>query len=879
MTRAPLLLLRRPAVLFAVIGTAAILATVAALTPLFLSSASSAALQRELEGRCPSSFGGTTTVFGVPSAGAPGQQPSLAGIIKGNREILAEAAATNPSLLPPVMTIKGTVVSIERDGPPLTGRFLARDGFRDHIELIQGEDGPGAYIDDVLAEQSGAAPGDMITFDAGGERGEVEVQAIYKGVYDRLADPYWCSDEDVLAVNSMGDLPPYPILVDPLFFDYDNDLMTAVYAGYGTTAATWTIPVDLEGLTVTQAAEVAATFDDMNASVTNNGEATFYFGGRPGISSDITTVSTRVQAVSQALGTSIFPLAAIVLLAAIALIGGAGSYWVDRRRVELQYLSALGGGPGVISIKAALEFLPALLAGGAVGWAAANLLIGVVGPSSDVESSARMLAVWVTVAAIVVGWATVAIVVGLRARGLLDQKPAKTRGIRWRIPLLVLAIAGALLVRAQIGDTAVKIEENQLVGSVDPLVLLFPLFVFLAVVLLVSELVIRLFPALRRIGARGHASYLASRRIISAPTLVIALIAGAALPVATLIYAASLTRSATSTIDAKGKTFIGSDISTPVFGIIDPPGDIADVSTVVVKTERADLNGETVDLLAVNEETFAKGAFWDESFADRPLEEILADLEGDAVGGPLPAFVANGNLESGTFKSAAGDFEVVIVGHLDSFPGARTTRPLLVVDQKRFLEVVGDPQGHLRGSRYLMWTKDRTEQEVETAMAGAGLGYAFTVAATTTLDQLKFTAIVWTFDFLEIYSALGGLIAIGGILLYVDTRQRHRNLSYALARRMGLRRSEHLMAGFMEIAGLSVIGVGAGVLAAQIAARPLYRILDAVPETPPSPRWVGAADLIVLCFVVALLVGVLAAILSQRTADNANTSELLRHGE
>ncbi|MFZ0626466.1 MAG: hypothetical protein WAN34_08220 [Acidimicrobiia bacterium] len=879
-TRAPILLLRRPAVLFAVIGTAAILATVAALTPLFLSSAASAALQRELEGRCPSSFAGTTDLFGVSGDDPFGPPPSMATSIEDNRKVLSAAAAQHPSLLDPEVTIRGTVVSIEHPGSPLTGRFLARDDFRNHIELLEGADGPGAYIDDVLAEHLDLGPGDVLTFAAGGIAGEVEIQAVYKGVYDQLSDPYWCSVEDILAVNSMGDLPPPPILVDPQYFAYDDDLMTAIYAGYGRSVGTWAIPVDLDGLTVTTAGEVATLLEEMNQGVmTPESENRFLPGGGPDVHSDLALVTERVQALTDALRTSILPLAAIVLLAAVALIGGSGSYWVDRRRVELQYLSALGGGPGVISIKAALEFLPALLAGGAAGWAAANLLIGVIGPSSDVESSARVLAVWVTAAAIIIGLAAVALVAGVRARGLLDQKPVKTRGIRWRIPLLVLAIAGALLVRAEIGDTAVRVEENQLVGSVDPLVLLLPLFVFLATVLLVAELVIRLFPALRRIGARGHASYLASRRIISAPTLVIALIAGAALPVATLIYAASLTRSATSTIDAKGKTFIGSDISTPVFGIIDPPGDIADASTVVIKTERADLNGETVDLLAVNEETFAKGAFWDESFADIPLDQILATLQGDAVGGPLPAFVANGNLESGTVKSAAGDIEVVVAGHLDSFPGARASRPLLIVDERRFLEVVGDPEGHLRGSRYLMWTKDRTEQEVEAAMASAGIGYAFTVAATTTLDQLKFTAIVWTFDFLEIYSALGGLIAIGGILLYVDTRQRHRNLSYALARRMGLRRSEHLLAGFMEIAGLSVVGVGSGVIAAQIAARTLYSILDAVPETPPSPRWVGATDLTVACFVAALVVGGLAALLSQRTADNANTSELLRHGE
>jgi predicted lysophospholipase L1 biosynthesis ABC-type transport system permease subunit len=96
---------------------------------------------------------------------------------------------------------------------------------------------------------------------------------------------------------------------------------------------------------------------------------------------------------------------------------------------------------------------------------------------------------------------------------------------------------------------------------------------------------------------------------------------------------------------------------------------------------------------------------------------------------------------------------------------------------------------------------------------------------------------------------------------------------------MGLERAEHLRAGFMELAGLTGLGTLAGLLAAFIAGRSLYRILDAVPETPPGPRWVGAVDLSLLAMLIALGVAALGAILAQRTADSADTSELLRHGE
>jgi len=78
---------------------------------------------------------------------------------------------------------------------------------------------------------------------------------------------------------------------------------------------------------------------------------------------------------------------------------------------------------------------------------------------------------------------------------------------------------------------------------------------------------------------------------------------------------------------------------------------------------------------------------------------------------------------------------------------------------------------------------------------------------------------------------------------------------------------------------LTVIGTLAGLLAARIAAGTLYKILDAVPETPPGPRWVGALDLSLLAILIALSVAAIGAALAQRTADNADTSELLRHGD
>ena len=94
--RAPILLLSRPAVLTTVIGATAILGMVAALTPLFLSSASSAALQQELEGRCPASFGGQALNYATPEV---------------TRATLVDVTEDDPAFLPPRLYLEGSLVT------------------------------------------------------------------------------------------------------------------------------------------------------------------------------------------------------------------------------------------------------------------------------------------------------------------------------------------------------------------------------------------------------------------------------------------------------------------------------------------------------------------------------------------------------------------------------------------------------------------------------------------------------------------------------------------------------------------------------------------------------------------------------------------------
>lgn len=864
--KAPLLLFRHRVVLVAVFGASVILGLVVALTPQFLSSATSQALERELGGRCDASYNGTV--------------PRLS-VTEGSRERLSEGVQGQSNVTSPRSTVIGPTVRAKvGDGREFPLVLLYRDGSRDRLGVMEGVDQEGGiWIDEYAAEQYDVELGELLEYRAvfvlseGGER-VIERSLVVTAITEDHAalggSDYWCGVEDLVGLTGGGDRRP-PVGLVPLDHFSGSSAAESDLAHFMRAEEYWELPVEPEGLTLGIAHEIVKKFGELSMEM---------FANPDWIRSDLAHVAGRVESMGVALSTSVRPLAVVVILVAFGLVAAAGSYWVDRRHDELRLLSAIGVGPIPIGFKALLEMLIPIVAGVGVGALASIPLAAWVGPGGGIEASARrdglVFAIPATVAALIL----VAAVAALRARGLLSTGRHRRASRWWTLPLAAAAILGAYLLRGVIGDEAVVFGENEVVGSVDPLVLLFPLLIFAAAGLLAAELILFLLPRGKDRWS-GHSFYMASRRLVSSPGPVIVLLAGALIPIATLVYSAALTRSAETSVQAKGKVFIGSDVRVPVFGLDPLPPSLADQSTYVRRAERVDMDGIPVEFLVIDPETFALGAFWHTGFSDRSLEELVGLV--DVVESPLPAIAANAGegLESGTIDLGEMEVPIAVEALAASFPGARGDRPLIVVGEEAFVAFVAEadlPSGR-DGTLPQLWVAGLTDEEVERALGEADIGFAFTTTIDEVLDLTKFQVIIWTFDFLELYAALAGIIVVGAILLYADTRQRARSLSYALAVRMGLTRKEHLRAGLIEIGGLVVIGAFVGSLTANLAARVMFRSLDALPATPPSPLWVGTIDLIVILVVLSVGVGWLASAAAQRTADNADVSELLRHGD
>jgi putative ABC transport system permease protein len=140
----------------------------------------------------------------------------------------------------------------------------------------------------------------------------------------------------------------------------------------------------------------------------------------------------------------------------------------------------------------------------------------------------------------------------------------------------------------------------------------------------------------------------------------------------------------------------------------------------------------------------------------------------------------------------------------------------------------------------------------------------------------SFLALSWTFGYLEALGVAAGLVVLTGMVLYLSARQRERSLSYAMARRMGLRRGSHRLANAVEILTILLAALVVGVLAGSVAAVLVNTRLDPLRTVPPEPLTrlpLGALGVVVVGIAVA---GLVAAWLVQRAAERARVADLMR---
>jgi len=558
------------------------------------------------------------------------------------------------------------------------------------------------------------------------------------------------------------------------------------------------------------------------------------------------------------------------------LVAVAGVYGVRRRRVEIEVLSARGLGPVLLGARTAVESLIPAAIGAAAGWGLATVLVRALGPPGGSFDRAALRSS-VVQAAVSAGLGIVlfGVAAGSATRNEARERPGRLRDAagRWPWEAAALALSGASLYEILTRGAGSTQAAGQ-TPRFDLLILLFPfLFVAGAAGLVVRWLRGRL-PRMKAIGSGPKRSiwvYLSTSRLASAPRLATSLVTASALAIGILVYAGVLATSIEATANEKASLSIGSDVVAVVGSyptvLGHPPFDW----TPIQRYPGIDLfpGSGQADLIGVDPASFAGTASWNHRLGPS-MGSLMARL--GPLRGTLPV-ISTGPVPPGLKLSVEGhEVPVRVVAQVNQFPGAQRGRLTFAADGEALVRVPGI--GSVETS-YELWAKG-DPRRILPVLRSDGFPLELTTTAVTVRTTPAFLALSWTFGLLEAFGVLAGLITILGIVLYLQARQQAREVSYALARRMGLGRRVHRRSVLVELLAMLLTAFVLGAVFSSVAAGLVHGRLDPIPALSPGPFLELPAVLFAATAGGIILVCAFGARLVQRRADRTNVGEVMR---
>ena len=389
----------------------------------------------------------------------------------------------------------------------------------------------------------------------------------------------------------------------------------------------------------------------------------------------------------------------------------------------------------------------------------------------------------------------------------------------------------------------------------------------------------RFLPGIRRAGGRRSAAiYLASRRLAGATRLAVLLVTGAAVAIGVLVYAGALEASVEHSLETKALVLSGAETTVALPGDQSVPRRFGLPATVVEHVAQGTVlpTAQSVEVLAVDPDTFADGAAT-QVIAGPPPARFLPELA-SKPGAPVPVLVAGGELPpNASLDVGPIRLRVAGVGTATAFPGMASGRPLVVLDRSALDRAIRAADTTLAGvaGDVELWAQ-APASEVLAALRRAGVEAGPVKTVEQVRDRPEFDAVRWTFGFLEALGILAGLVAAAAVLLYLQARQGAREVSYALAARMGLGRSAHRWSVLLEVGGMLAVAFALGVVLGSVGAGAVVGRIDLLPTVPPGPSVRFPLEVIGLAAAGLAAISVAGAWLVQRQADRADVAEVLR---
>jgi putative ABC transport system permease protein len=870
--KAPLALLRRPAVFAAVACAAGLAALAASSGPLGRAGIESEALKGKLTALTPLGAGLTIERAGPPSVEGPA---GLAGSDGARRAAALRLGRTLPSTRTPVLTTSTNAALGGKDegGIPLIVLPMARDRATENVQRLTGS-GAGAWVSSALARLPGVRPGGSLTLISSGfeDRGTggvpLEIGALYRQLDADLENPYWVNFVSRIRPRSPdAPLPPTFVLTDRA-----TVYVLAHSVGGGALSNVYEFPVDVHAMTPAAAKRsvraYAAVRRDLNRSTELSRElGCDGFGGRCTATSSLNSAVALAATGAAAMTSIVVLLAGLAVCLSMGAALVAGLFGARQRATEGRLSLAAGESRIAFAARSALEAVLPALVGGGVGVVAAIELLRVLTPSGTVEHGVVGRAVAVAGAAVLL--AIVAVAGGATlARGRLGErrKARRARRVWWELPAL-LAAAGGYLVVVRGGGL---VRSDGASGSHPRLaVFLIPLLLAAGATGLASRLArMRL---LRSGAPDSTAAFLATRRLAAARGLPVILTVTAAVSVCALCFAEILSTSLHSNRAEKAYVANGADVQ----GVIDagqtlPAQFPYPLTKVLEMFNTARLDASTpVEVVAVDEPSLRRVLRWEWSGDPHATLRALGDSRA-----PLPAIAVGASRGAHRLLIGGGQLPLQVIASLHAFPGMAAGQPLIVVPVDRLTRAaraasLADP---LEGASAYVWARG-PPPAVERALARSALAPLYLTSVDDFLNRDELTIGERAYNFLRVIALGAAGLALVALLLYLRSRSRSQLLTSLLMSRMGIRKLQQAAATAIEGAALIAFASVLGITCALLTASELIKRVDPLPAYPPSVTaqvpWMLLAGSCVLVVALAAAIGAVAAVTAGGDVEEA----------
>jgi hypothetical protein len=568
------------------------------------------------------------------------------------------------------------------------------------------------------------------------------------------------------------------------------------------------------------------------------------------------------------------------------VLAGSGVFMMRRRRVELAVLNARGVGPVRLGGRTMTEVLLPVALGALAGWAVALAAVDRLGPGGVVGEAAAQEAGWTVVWTAAAGVVLLAIVSARSLGELATTGTGSARRVASAVPwdLILLVLAGVAFAGLR-GDSGAVAAGT--VPELDPLFLLFPILLLAGTAGLLARGARLVLPRLRQIGSSSSPGvYLALRRLAAAPKLAASLLVASAVAIGILVYSGTLSSSLAETAGQDAALAVGSDVAVVYTGSLSDAGASSIAVTPIVRLEGASFasgSDADLDILVVDSRTFAEGAFWRDEFSDLSLETLMARLIQSADGLPAvlggPVRVPSDPLDL-AISVGGVDVPIVVAGTARAFPGMVGARPVVVMD-RRVMEAALESQGlslAQLADGFEVWGHG-SEDELRDFVASRGGTVLSSRIAEVLRDTPRFLAVTSMLRFLQALGILASTVVLIAGYLYLQTRQRQAETSYALARRMGLSRASNRRSVALEVTTLLGTALVIGGTIAAVASIAVNEDVQARAVDVAVPLFRIPIPLLAVTAAAVLLFAWVGAAFVQRHADRADVAEVMRVAE